>query len=133
MTRDDEANRFSARASRYAKFGVNAGALAARIGVNRLSRGDAASDARAFTEALGSMKGPMMKVAQMLATIPEALPEDYSDELMRLQSDAPPMGASFVRRRMQAELGPDWRRNSSEFDLALLRPLRSAKCTAPSR
>ena len=117
MTRDDEANRFSARASRYAKFGANAGALAARIGANRLRRGDAAADARAFTDALGSMKGPMMKVAQMLATIPDALPEDYSAALMRLQSDAPPMGASFVRRRMQAELGPDWRARFLDFDL----------------
>ena len=59
----------------------------------------------------------MMKVAQMMATIPEALPADYASELMTLQSQAPPMGAAFVRRRMQAELGPDWRRRFAEFDL----------------
>jgi len=115
--RDDEANRFSARASRYAKLGVNAGTLAARVGVNRLVGGGAADDARAFSQALGAMKGPMMKVAQMLATIPEALPSDYAAELTKLQSQAPPMGASFVRRRMQAELGPDWRARFAEFDL----------------
>ena len=28
------------------------------------------------------------------------------------------MGAAFVRRRMQAELGPDWRAKFAEFDLA---------------
>ena len=28
------------------------------------------------------------------------------------------MGAAFVRRRMQAELGPDWRARFAEFDLA---------------
>ena len=117
MTDDNEANRFSARASRYAKLGVNAGAFAARVGVNRLAGGGGVDDARAFTEALGSMKGPMMKVAQMLATIPDALPSDYAAELMKLQSQAPPMGASFVRRRMQAELGPQWRTQFSEFDL----------------
>jgi len=59
----------------------------------------------------------MMKVAQLLTTIPDALPADYADELIRLQSQAPPMGASFVRRRMQAELGARWRERFSEFDL----------------
>ena len=117
MSRDDEANRLSARASRYARLGVNAGTLAARVGVNRLTGGGRVSDARALASALGSMKGPMMKVAQLLTTIPDALPTDYANELIRLQSEAPPMGASFVRRRMQAELGPNWRARFAEFDL----------------
>ena len=115
--RDEEANRFSARATRYAKMGLNAGAFAAKVGVSRLSGGGGGDDARAFTEALGAMKGPMMKVAQMLATIPDALPSEYSEQLMKLQSQAPPMGPAFVRRRMQAELGADWRGRFAEFDL----------------
>jgi len=117
LTRDDEANRLSARASRYARLGVNAGALVARLGVNRLRGGGRESDAKALASALGSMKGPMMKVGQLLSTIPDALPADYANELMRLQSQAPPMGAGFVRRRMRAELGPNWRERFSEFDL----------------
>jgi predicted unusual protein kinase regulating ubiquinone biosynthesis (AarF/ABC1/UbiB family) len=117
VARDEEANRFSARATRYARLGVNAGAFAARIGVNRLAGGGGQDDARAFTDALGAMKGPMMKVAQLLATIPEALPAEYAEQLMKLQSHAPPMGAAFVRRRMQAELGADWRGRFSDFDL----------------
>ncbi len=116
MDQDDEANRFSARARRYANLGVNAGALAARVGARRLMGGERANDARALTEALGTLKGPMMKVAQMLATIPDALPADYANELITLQTQAPPMGAAFVRRRMQAELGPDWRQRFAEFD-----------------
>ncbi len=117
MPSDDEANRLSARASRYARLGVNAGALAARIGVNRLRGGGRETDAKALASVLGSMKGPMMKVAQLLTTIPDALPTDYANELIRLQSQAPPMGAGFVRRRMQAELGPHWRERFAEFDL----------------
>jgi predicted unusual protein kinase regulating ubiquinone biosynthesis (AarF/ABC1/UbiB family) len=117
LSRDDEANRLSARAQRYARLGVRAGALAARLGVNRLTGGGRETDAKALASALGSMKGPMMKVAQLLTTIPEALPADYANELIRLQSQAPPMGAGFVRRRMQAELGPHWRERFSEFDL----------------
>ena len=116
MTHDNEANRLSARATRYARLGVNAGALAARVGVNRLRGGGRATDAKALASALGSMKGPLMKVAQMLSTIPDALPADFAAELMRLQSQAPPMGAAFVRRRMQAELGPDWRERFADFD-----------------
>jgi len=116
LPRDDEANRLSARASRYARLGVSAGAFAARVGVNRLTGGGRDTDARAFASALGSMKGPMMKVAQFLTTIPDALPADYANELIRLQSQAPPMGAAFVRRRMVAELGADWRERFAEFD-----------------
>ena len=115
---DNEANRFSARASRYARLGVNAGAFAARVGASRLAGGGRGDDARAFTEALGAMKGPMMKVAQLLATIPDALPAEYAEQLMSLQSHAPPMGAAFVRRRMQAELGAAWREKFAEFDPA---------------
>ncbi|MGB3580037.1 MAG: AarF/UbiB family protein, partial [Roseiarcus sp.] len=87
------------------------------VGVNRLRGGGRATDAKALASALGSMKGPLMKVAQMLSTIPDVLPADFAAELMRLQSQAPPMGAAFVRRRMQAELGPNWRDRFSEFDL----------------
>ena len=32
-----------------------------------------------------------------------------------MQANAPPMGWSFVRRRMAAELGPDWRSRFAEF------------------
>ena len=58
-----------------------------------------------------------MKVAQLMATIPDLLPPEYADELSKLQSDAPPMGAAFVKRRMQAELGPDWQKRFKSFDL----------------
>ena len=114
--RDDEANRFSARAARYARVGANAGLLAARLGVNRLAGGAGANDARALADALGALKGPMMKVAQLLATVPDLLPNDYAEALTTLQSHAPAMGPSFVRRRMQAELGPNWQSRFQSFD-----------------
>ncbi|HXW19015.1 MAG TPA: AarF/UbiB family protein [Roseiarcus sp.] len=116
--RDDEANRFSARAARYARVGANVGALAARMASNRLTGAqDRRGQAVALASALGSLKGPLMKVAQLLATIPDALPADYADALMKLQAQAPPMGAAFVKRRMQAELGANWRLRFAEFDL----------------
>ena len=57
-----------------------------------------------------------MKAAQILATIPDALPKEYAEELRQLQSNAPPMGWPFVRRRMQSELGPDWRSRFADFE-----------------
>jgi predicted unusual protein kinase regulating ubiquinone biosynthesis (AarF/ABC1/UbiB family) len=114
---DREANRFSARAARYARVGANMSGVAARIAGARLfgltlDRGRNASELAA---ALGGLKGPIMKVAQLMATIPDALPSEYAAELMKLQSEAPPMGWAFVKRRMGAELGPDWQKKFASF------------------
>jgi predicted unusual protein kinase regulating ubiquinone biosynthesis (AarF/ABC1/UbiB family) len=117
--RDSEANRFSARAARYARVGANVGGVAARMAGRRLFGGDGqdASNAAALASALGGLKGPIMKVAQLLATIPDLVPPEYAAELQKLQSEAPPMGAAFVKRRMMSELGPDWQSRFGAFDL----------------
>lgn len=118
-TRDSEENRLAARALRYTRVATNIGGVAARIlGSRLLGQDDAdARHATALTQALGGLKGPLMKVAQLLATVPDALPADYASELATLQSNAPPMGAAFVKRRMVAELGVDWRTHFTSFDL----------------
>ncbi len=118
MADDDEANRFSARAARYVRVGTNVGSIAARVAGQRLfgRDGDNTRNASDLAAALGGLKGPMMKVAQLLSTIPEALPPEYARELSQLQSQAPPMGPAFVRRRMIAELGPDWQARFRSFD-----------------
>lgn len=66
--------------------------------------------------ALGGLKGPLMKVAQLVATIPDFLPPEYAAELATLQSSAPPMGWPFVRRRMAAELGANWQTKFKSFE-----------------
>ena len=118
MADDDEANRFSARAARYVRVGTNVGSIAARVAGQRLfgRDGDTSKNAADIAAALGGLKGPMMKVAQLLSTIPEALPPEYARELSQLQSQAPPMGPAFVRRRMIAELGHDWQARFQSFD-----------------
>jgi predicted unusual protein kinase regulating ubiquinone biosynthesis (AarF/ABC1/UbiB family) len=85
---DRERNRFSARAARYARVGANVGGVAARIAATRLMGGepDRARRAIELAAALGGLKGPIMKVAQLLATIPDALPPEYANELIKLQS-----------------------------------------------
>jgi predicted unusual protein kinase regulating ubiquinone biosynthesis (AarF/ABC1/UbiB family) len=115
---DQERNRFSARAARYARVGTNVGGVAARVAANRVLGVplDRARNAAELALALGGLKGPIMKVAQLLATIPDALPAEYAAELTKLQSEAPPMGWAFVKRRMSTELGPDWQQKFSNFE-----------------
>ncbi len=115
---DREANRFTARAARYARVGANMSGVAARMAGTRIFGANGQiTNAAALTQALGGLKGPLMKVAQMMSTIPDLLPPEYVEELASLQNDAPPMGAAFVKRRMQSELGPDWQARFGSFDL----------------
>jgi predicted unusual protein kinase regulating ubiquinone biosynthesis (AarF/ABC1/UbiB family) len=118
--RDDEANRLSGRLTRYARVGAGVGGLAARmIGARALGRdSDRSAQAAELARMLGGLKGPIMKVAQLIATIPDAVPPEYAAELAQLQADAPPMGWAFVKRRMTAELGAGWQGRFGAFEHA---------------
>ncbi|MDP9097215.1 MAG: AarF/UbiB family protein, partial [Pseudomonadota bacterium] len=102
---------------RYARTSGAVGGIAARVAGAKVFglKTDRAAHAEDLKSILGGLKGPLMKVAQILSTIPDALPEEYSQELAQLQANAPPMGWSFVRRRMAGELGPDWQSNFKTF------------------
>ena len=115
---DSEANRLTGRIGRYARVGTSVGGVAARMAGARLigAGGDREAEARLIKQALGGLKGPLMKVAQLMATIPDLLPSEYAAELAELQSHAPAMGWPFVRRRMAAELGPDWQSRFASFE-----------------
>jgi len=91
--------------------------IAARVAGERLFgfKTDRAEHATELKAILGGLKGPLMKVAQFLSTIPDALPQEYAAELSQLQANAPAMGWPFVNRRMQAELGPDWQAKFASF------------------
>jgi len=115
---DDEGPSLGGRLGRYAKVGASVGGLAARLAGERylgwtLDRDKHAAELRS---ALGGLKGPLMKAAQLLATIPDALPPEYARELAQLQANAPAMGWAFVKRRMATELGPDWQAKFEKFD-----------------
>ena len=113
-----ENNSLSGRIKRYAKVTGAVGGIAARVAGQRylglnLGKQEMPADLKL---ALGKLKGPVMKVAQILATIPDALPDEYVEELRQLQSNAPSMGRLFVKRRMSAELGKDWQSNFNSFN-----------------
>ncbi|KAB7740759.1 AarF/ABC1/UbiB kinase family protein [Parvibaculum sedimenti] len=115
---DDEANLLRRRVKRYAQVGAGVGGLAAKFAGQRMLglASDNNRTARELKVALGGLKGPIMKVAQMLATIPDIVPPEFAAELSELQSSAPPMGWPFVKRRMRAELGPDWESRFKSFE-----------------
>jgi predicted unusual protein kinase regulating ubiquinone biosynthesis (AarF/ABC1/UbiB family) len=113
-----DGDNLAGRMRRYARVSTAMGGLAARLAGERylglpLDRVRHAADLKA---ALGGIKGPLMKVAQLLATIPEALPREYAGQLVELQANAPPMGWPFVRRRMASELGQDWQKKFKSFE-----------------
>ena len=113
-----ENNSLSGRIKRYAKVTGAVGGIAARVAGQRylglnLGKQEMPADLKS---ALGNLKGPVMKVAQILATIPDALPDEYVEELRQLQSNAPSMGRLFVKRRMSAELGKDWQNSFNSFN-----------------
>ena len=114
----DDSGGLGGQLRRYARVGGAVGGLAANYAGRRLLGRKIEHDAHAreLAAAVGGLKGPLMKVAQILATIPDALPSAYAEELRQLQADAPSMGWPFVRRRMAGELGPEWPKRFREFE-----------------
>lgn len=106
------------RLKRYAYVSTAVGGLAARLVGDRylgLSI-KAPQHAGELKETLGHLKGPLMKIAQILAAVPDMLPPEYTTAFLELQSNAPPMGWPFVKRRMQSELGPGWQSHFNTFE-----------------
>jgi len=106
------------RISRYAKVSVSMAGFGARAAGEKVLKisADRKKQAERLRIALGGLKGPLMKVAQILSSIPDLVPKEYAVELAQLQADAPSMGWPFVRRRMTAELGADWENRFKSFE-----------------
>ena len=121
--KDKESKSFTKQIKRYAQVGGVVGTLATKI-VSQKYLGvklDKNKHAAEIRTALGNIKGPLMKIAQLSATIPDLLPPEYAQELIHLQSNAPPMGWLFVKRRMAAELGVHWQKRFSKFNKEAIR------------
>ena len=113
-----EDNNFVSRVKRYSKVTTSLTSLATQFAGKKYLNFDLSDQkyAAQITEILGNLKGPLMKVAQLSATIPDLLPEEYARKLAELQSNAPPMSWVFVKRRMKAELGENWEKNFMDFE-----------------
>tara|TARA_B100001063_G_scaffold60657_1_gene54788 strand:+ start:224 stop:1555 length:1332 start_codon:yes stop_codon:yes gene_type:complete len=113
-----EDNNLVSRVKRYSRVTTSLTSLATKFAGKKYLNFDLSDQkyAAQITEILGNLKGPLMKVAQLSATIPDLLPEEYARKLAELQSNAPPMSWVFVKRRMKAELGDNWENHFSSFD-----------------
>jgi len=110
-------NSLTSRAKRYAKTSIGMAKLGTTLGAEKYlgTKVDRVKHAAELRAALGGLKGPLMKVAQILGTIPDLVPAEYASAFQELQSNAPSMGWPFVKRRMSAELGADWESKFTEF------------------
>ena len=117
MARKKERKTISGTVARYGRVSTAMAGLAAKLAGQRYLgiKIEREEHALQLQKALGNLKGPLMKVGQILSTIPEALPPEYARALGELQANAPPMGWPFVKRRMKAELGPDWEKKFRSF------------------
>ena len=130
MANFDNKSGVGGRIKRYAQVTTTMSGLAARLAGERYLGVDIDRSKHAvqLREALGGLKGPLMKVAQILSTIPDALPPEYADELAALQADAPSMGWLFVKRRMAAALGQTGRKNMLNSTARRYRLPRLGRC-----
>ena len=105
------------RVKRYSQVSATVAGVAAKVAGEKILgvKIEREKHAAQLLASLGNLKGPLMKVGQILATIPEALPPEYASALQNLQSNAPPMGWPFVKRRMKTELGADWETKFKSF------------------
>ncbi len=72
--------------------------------------------AESITEALGNMKGAMMKLGQMASYLDQGMPEHVRQALAELQSNAPPMSAELAAQVVREELGDAPERVFAEWD-----------------
>jgi predicted unusual protein kinase regulating ubiquinone biosynthesis (AarF/ABC1/UbiB family) len=102
---------------RYFDTSKVAAGFAARLAGEKYFDVDINNDAYAelLKQSLGELKGPLMKAAQFLTTIPDTLPAEYY-ALLELQAQAPSMGVPFVKRRLKTELGENWHDHFEQFD-----------------
>ena len=76
-----------------------------------------------ITEALGNMKGAMMKLGQMASYLDAGMPPHVREALSQLQSDAPPMSSELAAGVIEDELGTRPEQLFLEWDP---RPIASA-------
>jgi len=61
--------------------------------------------AKRIAETMSQLRGPLMKVGQLMSTHAEALPEEFTELLQPLQTSAPPMSYATMREVLLEDLG----------------------------
>ena len=133
MSTDDKRRRSAvpaSRASRLLRFGMLSGELAlsaAAATARQLSRGKrpdlasavlTAGNAATLARRLATLRGPAMKVGQMLSLqADEIIPAEFRNALSMLQSQGYAMPDSQLRRVLGREYGRGWEERFARFDM----------------
>lgn len=72
--------------------------------------------ARRVSDEMMQLKGPLMKLGQMMSLQGDLLPAEALQELSRLQMSAPAMHGALVRAQIRASLGDDPEKLFARFD-----------------
>ncbi|HWR72333.1 MAG TPA: AarF/UbiB family protein, partial [Nitrospirota bacterium] len=70
--------------------------------IKRLHR----SNAALIRERMVRLRGVFIKIGQFMSSRVDVLPEEYTEELSKLQDQVPPAPVSDIRKRVEEELGP---------------------------
>ena len=94
-----EENNLVSRVKRYSKVTTSMTSLATKFAGKKYLNFDLSDQkyAAQITEILGNLKGPLMKVAQLSATIPDLLPEEYAKNSQNY-SLMPPLCRGYLLR-----------------------------------
>src|SRR5574341_2029801 len=65
-----------------------------------------ARNARLLREQMIELRGVFIKIGQFLSSRVDILPEEYTNELSKLQDHVPPADISEIMKRVIAEIGP---------------------------
>jgi predicted unusual protein kinase regulating ubiquinone biosynthesis (AarF/ABC1/UbiB family) len=115
---DEEPKRLPGRLERTWKTAWLGGAMGTRLVSGKIAdafrqkehKAEAArarhlESARRLVSTMTELRGPIMKIGQLLSTHAEALPEDVARALASLQEGAPPMSFETIREVVEADLG----------------------------
>ena len=91
----DSENSLSKRLKRYASVATKMAGVAAKTAGTKLVGKE--NDGVFLQKRPWGVKGPAMKVGQILGMVPNLFPDNITESLRHLQSQAPAMGWPFVR------------------------------------
>lgn len=114
----DDKERVPGRIARTLRMGLLSGRLGSSYLGGKIADAFKKSDARAdavtdrhvqnakrIVETMAHLRGPLMKMGQLLSTHAEALPDEYGDVLRSLQASAPPMSWETIKEVLEEDLG----------------------------
>ncbi len=94
-----------------------AGSLLADKALGRAADGTISPQAaQKIADALGQLKGPLLKMGQAMSYMSEFLPPEVTSILAKMQNNVPAMGYFFVAKQIEADLGAPVERLFRSFE-----------------